>query len=92
VGLGVGILALLSTLGMTLAIIWPREFRFRMDAVVVMEDHVGKPIDDLYEFLATTLVGHHAGNAKILDGLQRAFRFGCVALAVETIALVLAAR
>jgi len=90
--LAVGVAALVMVMGLVLAILWPRQFIFRLRADVILDDYAKGDVDvaDVTATLARTLEHHHAVNETVLLQLQLFARLACLAICVETIALILA--
>jgi hypothetical protein len=88
----IGIGGLVAVMGLVLAILWPRRFVFRLKAEVILDDHAGPDSNaaDVTAFLARALDGHHDLNERTLLQLQLFMRLACLAVGVETVALLLA--
>ena len=93
---GIGLAALLVVLVLCGAILWPYSFRFRLSARVILEDHaVGNErteMDRLKGFLALVVEHHHEQNETIIERLHNALALALLGLAIETFALLAAAR
>ncbi len=91
--LAVGVAALAVVMGLALAILWPRQFVFRLKADVILDDHAGTDDSDTRQvtaFLARALDRHHDINEGILLRLHLCARLACIAVGVETVSLILA--
>lgn len=90
------ILALLATLGLCGAILWPYPFKFRLSARVILEDHaVGSDPTDIHRlhgYLALMYETHHEQNERIISRLHDALGASIVCLGIETFALLAAVR
>lgn len=92
-GVAVAIVALLGVLGLTLAILWPYTFTFRLSANVILEDHVERRQTEppaLLAFLARKMEEHHDKNECRIGRLMVYFQVASALLVLETIALLTA--
>jgi hypothetical protein len=84
---------LIGVLGLTIAILLPYTFTFRLSAATILTDHAGDkptPVPKLLAFLARKLEEHHDANERIIGRLTTCFVAGCGFLIIETIALMTA--
>jgi hypothetical protein len=72
-----------------LLILWPWGFKFILDPVILIEDHVGKSVPQLQVYLAGIWRENYLWNQRRVKKLSVILRVGLVALVVEVFAWLL---
>jgi hypothetical protein len=91
------LLALLVAIGVTaLAVLWPREWRFTLNATGIIERYIESPTplsyDKLQRELAIHLQANYVKNRRNIGRRATAYQVGIGLLVLEVIVLVLALR
>ena len=84
----VAIAMFVGVAALTLAILWPYEWRFEMSAKVILGYGKDADVDAVQRQLAAFHENNHDKNEKKLDWLFWCFRGACILLVAETIAWI----
>ena len=84
------LIAFAAVLAASVAILWPREWRWSLGAKVLLEDWADEParrddVGGMLAFVATTLEKNWRANDRKLDEQLRLFQVAAIALGVEVV-------